>query len=164
MKAKPKLGPVNGRTKWRDYFESDYLASWDIDTDTVVTFTAFKYEEVTGEKGRKDKCLVAYFKEFDKGMILNVTNSKTISTVHESIYPIDWIGKQVTLYVDHNVQMKGETTSGLRIRPVLPIKPRIGDERFAKMVDAIKGGKYEKAMAYESFELSDEQKKTLASL
>lgn len=70
----------------------------------------------------------------------------------------------MTLYVDHNVQMKGETTSGLRVRPVLPIKPRIGDERFAKMVDAIKGGKYEKAMAYESFELSDEQKKTLASL
>lgn len=164
MKTKPKLGPVNNRTKWRDYFDSDYLASWDIDTDTVVTFTGFKYEEVTGEKGRKDKCLVAYFKEFEKGMILNVTNSKTISTLHDSIYPIDWIGKQITLYVDHNVQMKGETTSGLRVRPAIPVKPRIGGERFDKMVDAIKGGKYEKAMAYESFHLTDDQKKTLASL
>lgn len=164
MKAKPKLGPVQNKTKWRDFFDSDYLASWDIDADTVVTFTAFKYEEVTGEKGRKDKCLVAYFKEFDKGMILNVTNSKTISTIHESIYPIDWIGKQITLYVDHNVQMKGETTSGLRVRPVLPVKPRIGADRFAKMVDAIKANKYDKVMAYESFELSEEQKNTLAAL
>lgn len=164
MKAKPKLGPVENRAKWRDFFDSDYLASWDIDKDTVVTFSGFKYEEVTGEKGRKDKCLVAYFKEFEKGMILNVTNSKTISTLHESIYPIDWIGKQITLYVDHNVQMKGETTSGLRVRPVLPIKPRIGVDRFEKMVQAISAGKYEKAMAYESFELTDEQRKQLAAL
>ena len=164
MKAKPKLGPVQGRTKWRDYFDSDYLASWDIDTDTTVTFKAFKYEEVTGEKGRKDKCLVAYFKEFEKGMILNVTNSKTISKLHDSIFPMDWMGKQVTLFVDHNVQMKGETTSGLRVRPVLPVKPRIGEDRFNKMVGAIKGGQYEKAMAYESFELSEAQRKTLAAL
>lgn len=165
MKQKPKLGDVTAPIKWRDFFDSDYLASWDLDGDTVVEFEKFRYEEVTGEKGRKDKCLVAYFKGYDKGMIVNVTNSKTISQLHESIYPIDWIGKEITLFVDDNVKSKGgEIVSGIRVRPTIPVKARIGEPRFSKMVEAIKAGKYEKAMAYDSFELTEPQRKILASL
>ena len=165
MKDKPKLGDIKTAIKWRDFFESEYLASWDLDGDTVVAFSKFRYEEVTGEKGRKDKCLVAYFEDYDKGMIVNVTNSKTISQLLGSIYPIDWIGKKITLFVDDNVKSKGgEIVSGIRVRPTIPVKARIGEPRFTKMVEAIKGGKYEKVMAYESYELTDPQRKIIAAL
>lgn len=129
MTTKPKLGPVTSKIKWRDFFESDYLASWDIDKDTLVTIKGFKYEEVTGEKGRKDRCLVAYFEGIDKGMIVNVTNSKTISTLLNSIYPVDWVGKQIVIYVDANVQMKGEKVGGLRVRPFIPDNSEVGKLR-----------------------------------
>lgn len=139
--VKPKLGVVDAKIKWRDFFDTDYIASWDIDQDTTVTISRFKYEEVTGEKGRKDKCLVAYFKEFDKGMIVNVTNSKTISTLLNSIYPIDWVGKEIVLYVDNNVQMKGEKTSGLRVRQYLPETGKLAQLRAAirKAIPAYNG-------------------------
>ncbi len=163
-KSKPQLGEVKPGYKWRDFFDTNYLASWDIEGDTTVTIVKAMYEEVTGEKGRKDKCLVIYFDEFENGMIVNVTNSKTIQKMYNELQPAKWIGKKITLYVDPNVSIKGEKVGGLRIRPVPPMKTKLNADRFHKMLQAIEAGQFDKLEALERFELTADQHKQLAAL
>lgn len=163
-KSKPQLGEVKPGYKWRDFFETNYLASWDLDGDTTVTITKAMYEEVTGEKGRVDRCLVIYFSEFENGMIVNVTNSKTIQQIYNEKEPAKWAGKKITLYVDPNVSIKGEKVGGIRIRPVAPTKQRLNADRFTKMLQAVEAGQYDKLQALERFELTDTQQKQLAAL
>lgn len=166
FKNKPNLGEVKPGHKWRDYFDTNYLASWDIDKDTIVTISKVKYEEVTGEKGRTDKCLVAYFDGIENGMIVNVTNSKTIQKLYNEPDPAKWVGKKITLFVDPNVSIKGEKVGGLRIRPILPKngKEKLSPERFNNMINAISAGSYKKIDALERFELTAEQRKKISAL
>lgn len=164
QKSKPQLGEVKPGYKWRDFFETNYLASWDLEGDTTVTIVRAMYEEVTGEKGRKDKCLVLYFKDYENGMIVNVTNSKTIQRIHSEKEPAKWIGKKITLFVDPNVTIKGEKVGGIRIRPVVPKKNALPAARFEKMVSAIKSGSYDKLQALQSFDLTKEQHATISAL
>lgn len=59
---------------WRDLhaYESNYLGSWDLneDKDTTVTISRCAVEDVSNGK-TSDKLLVVYFKQFDKGVVMN---------------------------------------------------------------------------------------------
>lgn len=109
------------KTHWKEYFDYTYLGAYSLDDgkDKTLTIKSHKVEEVKGENGRGEDCLVIYFQEEEKGMIMNRTNCRTIETLYRSPYPVDWYGKRITLFVDQ-VRAFGKVTDALRIRPAVP--------------------------------------------
>jgi len=108
------------KTHWKNNFDYQYLGGYSIDGDDLeLTIVEVKNEEVEGQSGRKESCMVLYFEQVDKGMICNKTNAKTITSVHGSPYVEDWIGKTILLGTE-KVSAFGETTDALRVRQVKP--------------------------------------------
>ena len=99
-------------------------------------------------------------------MIVNTTNAKTISDLHKTNKPVEWVGKSIILYADDNVKMKGETVGGIRVRKVLPqtTLPTLAEDRFNKMLESIKTGKYDADKASSSFALTDNQLQAINAL
>ena len=104
---------------FRKMFDSEYLASWDLDDDITVVIAKVVAGEVGGHQGSdKQKRPIMYFEGAKKGMVCNKTNAKSIA----SLYGNDtdaWIGKKITLYVGE-CEAFGEVMSCLRVRPAVP--------------------------------------------
>ena len=128
---------------WKKQFNYEYLGSYSLEgkREQVVTITKLSNEVVTGQQGRKEDCFVVYFKEFDKGMILNRTNARAIEKVSGSGLIEDWVGTQVTLYVEKGVKAFGDVVDALRIRDRKPVRQTMTKEIETSMLDAIKQGK-----------------------
>lgn len=135
---------------YRNVFKSDHLGSADleefIEQGKKLIFTIREVRQEKGAKvaGKKIDANIAYFAEPIKPMVLNATNSKTVKSFvrtqeHPNGSPFvqDWNNVLVELYIDENVQMKGERTTGVRIRPVQPVavqkpKPQFTEANFEK--------------------------------
>jgi hypothetical protein len=100
---------------------SKFLKKEDIEDDVVVTCKRVALEDMPGDAG--ERRWVLYFKELSKGLVLNTTS---IRVAEKTFGPDsdDWIGQKVTLYVDPNVQFKGQIVGGLRIRPIKTKPPK----------------------------------------
>lgn len=126
---------------WRDLhaYESNYLGSWDLneDKDTIATISKCVVEDVSNGK-TSDKLLVLYFKQFDKGVVMNRTNLKAVEIVAGSSNPADWVGVRVSLYIQM-VKAFGETKPAIRIRNAAPPKPKkvVFDVEHKKTRDAM---------------------------
>jgi hypothetical protein len=95
---------------------------------------------------------------------LNKTNAKTIATVAGSNYIEDWPGTNIQLYIA-KVKAFGQTVDALRVRDFPPKqKQKLNSERFAKMLQSIEAGAFDKLDAVQRFELTEEQHKQLAAL
>ena len=143
MSATPK------KDHYRNVFKSDHLGSADledlIEQGKALIFTISHVNQEKGAKvaGKKIDANIAYFKESIKPMVLNATNSKIIKQFTGSLFVQDWNNVIIELYVDENVQMKGVTTQGVRIRPIQPKakdKPLFDETKFeaAKKANATK--------------------------
>jgi len=117
---------MTDKTHYRKAFNSPYLSSADIVEPTVLTVKHVKLEADKSKK-TKDHFNTAYFVESEirkgeplKPMILNATNSKTMSKLADSKFIDDWNGIKITVYVDHNVRFGKETMDGLRVSPNKP--------------------------------------------
>ncbi len=115
---------------YRNVFKSDHLGSADledfIEQGKPLIFTIKEVKQEHGAKvaGKKIDANIAYFVEPIKPMVLNATNSKQMRLFTGSPMVEDWSNQMIELYVDDNVQMKGVTTQGVRIRPIQPkVKP-----------------------------------------
>jgi hypothetical protein len=114
------------KTHWRRIIESEYLAGADLDDGQgnhkpiIVTIQQAKKEDVL-EPGtnKKEQCLVIYFREQIKPMIVNVTNSKAISKVAKSDYIEDWAGVRIKIGTE-KVKAFGEIWDALRVSTVPP--------------------------------------------
>lgn len=128
---------------WKKQFNYDYLGSYSLDgkKEVIVTISKLDTDKVTGQQGRKEDCFVVYFNEFDKPMILNRTNAKAIEKVAGSGLVENWVGTQVTLYVEQGVKAFGEVVDALRIRDKKPTRQKMTKEIETSMLDAIKSGK-----------------------
>jgi len=128
---------------WKKQFNYDYLGSYSLDgkKEAIVTISKLDTDKVTGQQGRKEDCFVVYFNEFDKPMILNRTNAKAIEKVAGSGLVENWVGTQVTLYVEQGVKAFGEVVDALRIRDKKPTRQKMTKEVETSMLDAIKSGK-----------------------
>lgn len=137
---------------YRNVFKSDHLGSADledfIEQGKQLIFTIREVKQERGAKvaGKKIDANIAYFVENIKPLVLNATNSKIVksftkSNEHPNGTPFvqDWKNITVELYIDENVQMKGEKTQGVRIRPVQPkvnLKPLFTEANFEKAKNA----------------------------
>lgn len=118
----------SGKTHFRKAFNSPYLSSADIVEPTTLTVARVALETDKTKK-TKDVFNTAYFVERElrpgeklKPMILNATNSKTMSVLAGSAFIDDWHGIKITIYVDKNVKFGKDVMEGLRISPVAPVE------------------------------------------
>ena len=108
---------------WRDVYNSDYLASWDLDKKARLTIKECKSQMCKLSKGKELK-VVAYFEEQMmpngvkvKPMILNATNCKFIQGRTDVPTYADWAGLIIDISVEENKGGIGEKF-GLRISNV----------------------------------------------
>lgn len=106
---------------WKKAFNPDYLGAYSIENgrDLILTIKSVAVETVTGDKGRKEECLVAHFAENAKPMILNKTNCKTISKIYKNPDTDSWAGKKIQLYAT-TTSFAGDVVDCLRIRDSIP--------------------------------------------
>lgn len=111
------------KTHYRKAFNSPYLSSADIVTDTnlVIAYVALEPDKT---KKTKEHFNTAYFTEKEirpgeelKPMILNATNSKMLKELTGTPFIDDWREVPITVFVDHNVRFGRETVDGMRIKP-----------------------------------------------
>jgi hypothetical protein len=153
------------KTHYKRLQHPDYLGAYALEPgqELILTIREVKNEIVTGSDGKKDECVVAYFKEEGiKPMIMNSTNLKTIHKVYKTPYIEEWSGKQIQVY-STPVKAFGEMHEALRIRPMVPkqSKPKIADIDKAKA--AIKEGKITLEQVLQKYDVTPEQEKELTN-
>jgi hypothetical protein len=91
-------------------FPSTYLKAADIDHETNVTKSRVQIEQV-GD----DEMPVLYLREYDKGIVLNKTNSTNIASLYGPETK-NWIGKKMLL-ATAMVDYQGKSMKALRLYP-----------------------------------------------
>lgn len=116
------------KTHWRKIIDTNYLGSFDLDNgahgynEMQVTIKDVKRETVKTQQGSSTE-LVLHFEGDTKPMILNVTNSKTISKLLKTDYIEEWVGNEILIGVD-NVKAFGEVMPAIRVRNRLPVSQK----------------------------------------
>jgi hypothetical protein len=96
-----------------NYLKASDLLGTDGDYDEAeVTIRRVGEEELPGNDDTEK--WVVHFDEYDKGLILNVTNTRKIAQLCGDLSE-DWIGKRVRLYVAP-VSFRGEEVPAIRIK------------------------------------------------
>lgn len=103
------------KMKLSDMIESKYLKQSDVDTETLVTITGLKRVNVARDDEDPEYRWTVKYQEFPKPMVLNVTNLKRLGKALGDDTD-EWIGKQVVLYVDPDIEFGGNVVGGLRVR------------------------------------------------
>lgn len=114
-------------THWKKLANPDYLGAYALDPgqELIVTIASVANEAVTGADGKKETCMVMRFRENVKPMVLNATNSKTITKLFKTPYIENWIGRKIQLYVQAGVKAFGDVVDALRVRPFLPVEKEL---------------------------------------
>lgn len=103
-----------------DMFPSKYLRAADCDDgDLVLTIRGVNPERI----GQDDKWIVL-FRETDKTLVLNKTNTKVITKLYGDDTD-NWVGQQVTLF-GTEVDFQGDMVPAIRIRSKVPKKTATG--------------------------------------
>jgi hypothetical protein len=112
------------KTHWKKKFNYKYMGTYSLpdEKDIVVTIRTTDTQPVTNANGNIEDCLVVYFEEFDKPMILNRTNSNIIEKLAATAYIEDWPGTRIQIYVAKGIKAYNTITDGLRVRD-FPPKP-----------------------------------------
>lgn len=101
--------------KTSDAFPSNYLKAADLsDRQWTMTIDNYQLEELQSNDGRKQKKPVLYFRRSKKGLVLNVTNSRTIEAAYGDEMDA-WIGKDIILF-SRIVEARGEEVLAIRVR------------------------------------------------
>lgn len=95
---------------------SKYLKQSDVEDEVIVTVEKVGKANVAQKDDEPEYKWLIRFKEFAKPMVLNATNIKRLAKACTSEETDDWVGKQVILYVDPDVEFAGNVVGGLRIR------------------------------------------------
>jgi len=110
--------------------QSKFLRKEDFEEDAVCTIRGVKLEEMQGNSS--ETRWVLYFKELQKGMVLNTTTIRVL----EQAFGDDsdaWVSQKVMVYVDPNVSFQGRIVGGLRLRTpkkTAPVKTAPPPEEF----------------------------------
>ena len=95
---------------------SRFLKKEDVEEDTLCTIKSLDQDDVSAELGKSEMKWVVTFAEFDKPMVLNVSNINALIEACGTDETDEWVGKKCVVYVDPNVMYAGKRVGGLRIR------------------------------------------------
>ena len=103
-------------THWKKLTNPNYIGAEILQPgqELKVTIDKVVKEQVKTAEGTQE-CIVAYFKGGTKGMILNKTNCKIITSVIEPPYIEQWIGKSIIIYAA-KVKAFGGIVEALRVK------------------------------------------------
>lgn len=103
-------------THWKKLTNPNYIGSEILQPGQELKLEIEKVqkEQVKTAEGTQE-CVVAYFKNGKKGMILNKTNMKIITKSLDTPYIEQWIGKSITIYAA-KVRAFGEMVEALRVK------------------------------------------------
>ena len=94
-------------------FPGKYIKAADLAGKTkIVTITGVEYEKV----GEEEKPVLRY-EEGDQGLVLNLTNTNTITDIFGSSDSDNWIGGRIELY-PAKVQFGAKMVDAIRVRMV----------------------------------------------
>ena len=122
-------------THWKKLINPDYLGAYSLDPgkDMVLTIKVVRKEMVTGADGKKEECIVCYWQEEQKPMILNVTNCKMIAKLLKTPYIERWAGHRIQIGSEV-VSAFGEKVEALRVRKTLPEDVKIACEECGQFI------------------------------
>lgn len=122
-------------THWKKLINPDYLGAYSLDPgkDMVLTIKQVRKEMITGADGKKEECIVCYWVEDQKPMILNVTNCKMIAKLFKTPYIERWAGHRIQIGAEV-VSAFGEKVEALRVRKVLPEEAKIACEECGQFI------------------------------
>lgn len=99
-----------------EMIDSKYLKQSDVNDEAVVTIEKVGKANVARKGDEPELKWLIRFREFEKPMVLNATNIKRLAKACNSDDTDEWVGKQVTLFVDHDVEFGGNIVGGLRVK------------------------------------------------
>lgn len=151
------------KTHWKKFFNPEYLGAYSIPEggSLILTIRQAKQEKVKGSDGKDSDCLVIYFAEpKTKPMVVNVTNSKTISKLAKSSFIEDWEGVRIEVQVE-KVKAFGDLVEGLRVNKMSPpekIKTKLDptNVNWGKAVEALSSGKVTLDFVKANYEITEE--------
>ena len=122
-------------THWKKLINPDYLGAYSLDPgkDMVLTIRVVKKELITGADGKKEECIVCYWQEDQKPMILNVTNCKMIAKLLKTPYIEHWAGHRIQIGAEM-VSAFGEKVEALRVRKQLPEDVKVACEECGQFI------------------------------
>jgi hypothetical protein len=126
-----------------EMIDSKYLKQSDVEEDMLVTVEKVGRANVAREGDEPEYKWLIRFKDVKKPMVLNTTNIKRLAKACGSDDTDEWVGKEVVLYVDPDVEFGGNVVGGLRIRaykaaPVTKqVMPKQAGGKFDDMADDI---------------------------
>jgi hypothetical protein len=158
---------------WRQNFkDSDkYLGAVDLWNDqkkgynaVVVTIEKFFVDEMVGQMGKERK-VFAKLKEFQKPMVVNVTNFKRLQKLFDSVEQDLYIGKTVQLGVEKVSSPEGKVDA-LRFSSRAPqvaqkTKKEFPDDALPKAIASLEKGSMTMDEILSKYELTFEQHKAL---
>src|SRR6185369_13027081 len=106
---------------WKSMTDRKFLFAFDLGgKDVTLTIERIEAGELEGEKGRKSKKPLCYFREAKSGkpLALNATNCKAIAKLYGNDTD-GWAGQRITIYPT-TTEMGGETVECIRVRPRKP--------------------------------------------
>lgn len=114
------------KTHWKKFTNPDYLGAYSLDENEtrVLTIKEVKQELIAGINGKKEECILCYWQENEKPMILNATNCKTIAKLYNTPYIEDWTGRKIAIKAEM-VNAFGEMISALRIQSFIPNQTKV---------------------------------------
>jgi len=92
-------------------YQSRYLKSSDLDGEVTRTIATVGMRLFRNDEAPKP---VVKFTE-GRPMVLNQVNARRIMAAYGTDTE-DWVGKQITIYVDHDVTFGNDVVAGLRVR------------------------------------------------
>ena len=99
-----------------EMIDSKYLKQSDVEDDMAVKVEKVGKANVAREGDEPEYKWLIRFEGIKKPMVLNSTNIKRLAKACNSDDTDEWIGKEVVLYVDPDVEFGGNVVGGLRIR------------------------------------------------
>jgi hypothetical protein len=107
-------------------FSSKYLRAADIGPEgssLLVTIARISQESMKNQAGQTEMKPIVFFRELgDKGLVLNKTNAKKISTLMKSSDTDDWIDQPIQLF-STETEFGGDTIACIRVKQAaLPTK------------------------------------------
>ena len=125
-------------THWKKLTNPDYLGAYALEPgqDLIVTIKSVANEVVTGTDGKKETCSVMHFMENVKPLVLNATNSKTITKLLKTPYIEQWSGRKIQLYVETGIKAFGDIVDAIRVRPFLPVEQKLECADCGKKIEA----------------------------
>ena len=129
-------------THWKKLTNPDYLGAYALEPgqDLIVTIKSVANEVVIGTDGKKETCSVMHFTENVKPLVLNATNSKTITKLLKTPYIEEWAGRKIQLYVEQGIKAFGDIVDAIRVRPFLPVEKELICADCGKKIEGF-GGK-----------------------